>query len=135
MLFARDFFVWFLKLCKKCTTVPNFQCVIWALSPVCIIYILIYIAEYTSRFYLHWYWSFLLDKNKDNQQNHEDIGHISYTEPSPPRWSSPCRVEGAYPRRSSNQSASMRRAQLSIAAKVVRPTDLLKNVRYWFIID
>ena len=46
----------------------------------------------------------------------------------PPRWSSPCRGEGAYPLRSSNQSASMRRAQLSVAAKVVRPTDLL-NLR------
>ena len=27
-------------------------------------------------------------------------------------------------------SASTRRAQLSVAAKVVRPTNLLKNVRY-----
>ena len=29
---------------------------------------------------------------------------------------------------------STRRAQLSVAAKVVRPTGLLKNVRYWFTI-
>ena len=34
---------------------------------------------------------------------------------SPPRWNSPCRGEGAT--RSSNQSASTRRAQLSVAAK------------------
>ena len=47
----------------------------------------------------------------------------------PSRWNSPCRGEGAYPVRSSNQTASTRRAQLSIAAKVVRQTDLLNNVR------
>ena len=44
-----------------------------------------------------------------------------------PRWSSPCCSEGAYPPTSSNQSVLMRRAQLSIAAKVVRPTDLFNN--------
>ena len=47
----------------------------------------------------------------------------------PPRWSSPYRGEGAYPLRSSNQSASTKRAQLSVAAKVARPTDLLNNVK------
>ena len=47
----------------------------------------------------------------------------------PPRWSSPCRGEGAYPLRSSNQSASTRKAQLSVAAKVVRPTVLLNHVK------
>ena len=46
---------------------------------------------------------------------------------SHPRWSSPCRGEGAYPPRSSKQSASTRRAQLSVAAKVVRPTDPLNH--------
>ena len=49
-----------------------------------------------------------------------------YTD-SPPRWNSLCRSEGAYPPRSSNQSASMRRAQLSVAVIVVRPTDLLNH--------
>ena len=47
-----------------------------------------------------------------------------YTD-SPPRWNSLCRSEGAYPPRSSNQSASMRRAQLSVRAKAIRPTGLL----------
>ena len=51
------------------------------------------------------------------------------TQTFPPREKSPCRGEGAYPPRSSNQSASTRRAQLSIAAKVVRPTDLLNMSR------
>ena len=46
----------------------------------------------------------------------------------PPQWNSPCRRDGAYTSRSSNQSASTRRAQLSVAAKVVRPTDLLNHV-------
>ena len=32
-------------------------------------------------------------------------------------------------RRSSNQSASTRRAQLSVTAKAVRPTDLLNHVK------
>ena len=45
----------------------------------------------------------------------------------PPRWSSPCRGEGAYPLRSSNQSVSTRTAQPSVAAKVVGPTDLLDH--------
>ena len=31
----------------------------------------------------------------------------------PPRWNSPCRSEETYPPRSSNQSGSTRRAQLS----------------------
>ena len=53
-----------------------------------------------------------------------------YTQDIPsPRWNSPCRGEGAYPPRSSNQSASTRRARLSVAAKVVRPTDLLNMAR------
>ena len=30
---------------------------------------------------------------------------------------------------------STRRAQLSVAAKVVRPTDILNNVKYWFNTD
>ena len=51
------------------------------------------------------------------------------TQPAPPRWNSSCRGEGAYPPRSSNQSASTRRAQLSVAAKAVRPTDLLNHVK------
>ena len=40
-----------------------------------------------------------------------------------------------YPPRSSNQSASTRRAQLSVAAKAVRPTDLLNHVKTWVNID
>ena len=36
----------------------------------------------------------------------------------PPRWNSPWRGEGAYPPKSSNQSASTR-AQLSVVAKVI----------------
>ena len=52
-----------------------------------------------------------------------------WTPPAPPRSSSPCCSEGAYPPTSSNQSVLMRRAQLSIAAKVVRPTDLFNNVK------
>ena len=39
-----------------------------------------------------------------------------WTPPAPPRWSSPCCSEGAYPPTSSNQSVLMRRVQLSIAA-------------------
>ena len=52
-----------------------------------------------------------------------------WTPPAPPPWSSPCCSEGAYPPTSSNQSVLMRRAQLSIAAKVVRRTDLFNNVK------
>ena len=48
---------------------------------------------------------------------------------SPPRWSSPCRGEGAYPLISSNQSGSTRRAQLSVAAKVVRPAHLFNHAK------
>ena len=56
--------------------------------------------------------------------------------PLPPRWNSPCRDEGAYPPRSFNQSASTRRAQLSVAAKAVRSTDLLNhNVKTWVNTD
>ena len=36
--------------------------------------------------------------------------------PAPPRWNSPCRGEGAYPLRSSNQSASTSGARRSDAA-------------------
>ena len=46
-----------------------------------------------------------------------------------PRWSSPCRGDGACSPRSSNQSASTRRAQPIVAAKAVRPTDLLNHVK------
>ena len=54
----------------------------------------------------------------------------------PPRWSSPCHGEEAYPPRSFNQSASTRRAQLSVTAKVVRPTDPLNhNVKTWVNTD
>ena len=49
------------------------------------------------------------------------------TQEAPPRWNSPCRGEGAYPPRGSNQSASTRRAQLSVAAKEARPRDLLNH--------
>ena len=48
---------------------------------------------------------------------------------SPSRWSSPCRGEGAYPLISSNQSGSTRRAQLSVAAKVVRPAHLFNHAK------
>ena len=47
---------------------------------------------------------------------------------APPQWNSPCRGEGAYLPSSFNQSASTRRAQLSVAAKAVSPTDLLNHV-------
>ena len=57
---------------------------------------------------------------------HDGIGCY---QAAPPRWNSPCGGEGAYPLRSSNQSASTSRAQLSVAAKVVRPTDLLNHVK------
>ena len=44
--------------------------------------------------------------------------------------------EEAYPPRSFNQSASTRRAQLSVTAKVVRPTDPLNhNVKTWVNTD
>ena len=46
----------------------------------------------------------------------------------PPRWNSPCHGEGTCPPRSSNQRASTRRAHLSVAAKAVRPPDLLNHV-------
>ena len=52
---------------------------------------------------------------------------LFHTQPPPPQWNSPCQGEGAYPPRSSNQSASMRKAQLNIAAKAIRPTYLLNN--------
>ena len=42
---------------------------------------------------------------------------------------------GGFPTRSFCPSASTRRAQLRVAAKVVRPTDLLNNVKYWFNTD
>ena len=41
---------------------------------------------------------------------------------------------GGFPPRSFYPGASTRRAQLSIATEVVRPIDLLKNVRYWFTV-
>ena len=53
----------------------------------------------------------------------------------PPRWNSPCCDEGAYPPRSSNQSASTRRAQLSVTAKAVGPTDLLNQIKAWVNTD
>ena len=53
----------------------------------------------------------------------------------PPRLKLTLPWWGGFPPRSFKPSASTRRAQLSVAAKVVRQTDLLKNVRYWFIID
>ena len=43
---------------------------------------------------------------------------LKYTNRTP-RWNLPCRGEGAYSSRSSNQSVSTRRAQLSAAAKAV----------------
>ena len=53
----------------------------------------------------------------------------------PPRLKLTLPWWGGFPPRIFKPSASKRRAQLSVAAKVVRPTDPLKNVRYWFIID
>ena len=53
---------------------------------------------------------------------------------TPPRLKLTLPWWGGFPPRSFYKSASTRRAQLSVAAKVVRPTDL-KNVRYWFTID
>ena len=40
-----------------------------------------------------------------------------------------------FPWRSFYPSASTRRAQLTVEAKVVRPTDLFNNVRYWLTTD
>ena len=51
-----------------------------------------------------------------------------------PRCNSPCCGKGAYPQ-SSSQSASTWRAQLSVAAKAVRPTDLLNYVKTWVNTD
>ena len=44
-------------------------------------------------------------------------------------------LRGVYPPTSSNQSASTRRFQLSIAAKAVRPKVLLSNVKIWVNTD
>ena len=65
------------------------------------------------------------------------LAYVAYvrTPTFPPRWNSPCRGEGAYPPRSFNQSASTRRAQLSVAAKAVRPTGLLNHVKTWVNTD
>ena len=60
---------------------------------------------------------------------------LAYRNQSPPRLKLTLLWWGGFPPRSFYPCASTRRAQLSVAAKVVRPTDLLKNVRYWFIID
>ena len=54
-----------------------------------------------------------------------------FTKSSAPWWSSACPGEGAYPPRSSNQSVSTRRAQLSVAAGAIRPTELLNHVKTW----
>ena len=62
--------------------------------------------------------------------NESDHDHTSW----PPRLKLTLPWWGGFPPRSFYQSASTRRAQLSVAAKVVRPTDLLQNVRYWFTI-
>ena len=60
----------------------------------------------------------------------------SPTQPPPhPRLKITLPWWGGFPPRSFYPSAPMRRAQLSITVKVVRPTDLLKYVRYWFITD
>ena len=53
----------------------------------------------------------------------------------PPRLNLTLLWWGGFPPRSFYPRASTRKAQLSLAAKVVRPTDLHKNVRYWFTID
>ena len=61
------------------------------------------------------------------------------TTPSPSRLKLTLPLWGGFPPRSFSPTASARRAQLRIAAKVVRPTDLLNKsshlVRYWFITD
>ena len=49
---------------------------------------------------------------------------------APPRLKLTLPWWGGFPPRSFYPSASTRRAQLSIAAKVVRPTDLLNNFKY-----
>ena len=54
--------------------------------------------------------------------------YVSST-PSMEPWNSPCRGEGTYPPRSSNQSTSTRRAKLSVAAKVARSAYLLNHVK------
>ena len=63
----------------------------------------------------------------------------SITRAGPPWWNSPCRGEGAYPSKTFQQSASTRRAQLSITATTVRftaSTDLLNcNVKTWVNTD
>ena len=62
-------------------------------------------------------------------------GDCQNTQASPPQWRSSCRDEEPYPLRSPDQSASTRRAQLSIAAKAVKPTDLLNHVKNWVNTD
>ena len=53
----------------------------------------------------------------------------------PPRLKLTLPWWGGFPPRNFYPSASTKRAPLSGAAKIVRPTDLLNNVRYWFTID
>ena len=68
--------------------------------------------------------------------NNMALIRMVYYETSPPRWNSPCRGEGVYSPRSFNQSASTRRAQLSVTVKVVRSTDPLNHtVKTWVNTD
>ena len=59
-----------------------------------------------------------------------DSTTFHFTNKAPPRLKLYLPLGGSFPPRSFYSSASARRAQLSVAAKVVRPTDLLNNVKY-----
>ena len=63
-------------------------------------------------------------------ETEERLRALGNRKAAPPRLKLTLPWLGGFPPRSFKPSASTRRAQLSVAAKVVRPTDLLKNVRY-----
>ena len=64
-----------------------------------------------------------------------DIIKSHITQVTPPPLKLSLLWWGGFRPRSFYPSASTRRTQLTVAAKVVRPTDILHNVRYWFTID
>ena len=84
-------------------------------------------------------WKLLFGTATFEERNCLELRHVQmsyFYVAGPPRWNSPCRSEGAYPPRSFNQSASKRRAEMSIATKTVRSTDLPNhNVKTWVNTD
>ena len=87
------------------------------------------------QFYSFMFPILLTKNNKLRNETKKICGWSSYYVTWPPRLKLTLPWWGGFPPRSFKPSASTRRAQLSVAAKVVRPTNLLKNVRYWFTID